>query len=260
MYYIIQENTFREEGHTRLLECLDRLNLGYEVIKVLPLTDEIKFKTDRKDVFVFGALKLARIYKQYGWKPGCLMTPNHNFMVYRNHYREGLLNFDSKVFQFGEDFGWPGGRYFIRPCDDSKVFHAGIFNMISWNKFRHDMLTSGHSDNLTEETLMQVASTKEIQKEFRFWVVDGRIVTASIYKMYNRPIFNGIVDDGATEFCQEMVNKFQLAKAFVIDICLTNNKWKIVECGCINCAGFYSADMQKLIVALEDTYKKDLAR
>jgi len=52
-----------------------------------------------------------------------------------------------------------------------------------------------------------------------------------------------------------MVKIYQLADAFVIDICevLINNKpeYKIIECGCINSAGFYKANMPKLIEALE---------
>ena len=53
-----------------------------------------------------------------------------------------------------------------------------------------------------------------------------------------------------------MVDIYQLSDTFVIDVCLTDNGWKIVECGSTSCAGFYDADMQKLIMALEDKYAK----
>jgi hypothetical protein len=53
-----------------------------------------------------------------------------------------------------------------------------------------------------------------------------------------------------------MVDIFQICDAFVIDVCLTKNGWKIVECGSVSCAGFYDADMQKIIFALEDLYNK----
>ena len=60
-----------------------------------------------------------------------------------------------------------------------------------------------------------------------------------------------IIDDGAIEFCKNMISIYQLADAFVMDICLVDNKWKIIECGCVNCAGFYKSDIQKLIIAIE---------
>ena len=47
---------------------------------------------------------------------------------------------------------------------------------------------------------------------------------------------------------------YQLADAFVIDVCLADDEWKIVECGCINCAGFYKSDLMKLLISLEDFY------
>ncbi len=256
MYYVIQEDTFNEKGHARLLEALDRLGLPYEIVKVLPFIEEFEFTTKRKDVFCFGGLKMARLAPQYGWTPGVLMTPNHDFTVYRNHYQDNLMNFDSKVYQFGEDFGWALGPYFIRPCQDTKSFSGQIFDLISWQKFRHMAMDGTYHSQLTPETLIQVAPMKRVQKEFRFWIVDGKIVTGSQYKMGTRPYFNNDVDPVAVDFCERMISLYQLADAFVMDIGLVNDRWKIVECGCINCAGFYEADMQKLIIALEEKFNE----
>ena len=43
-----------------------------------------------------------------------------------------------------------------------------------------------------------------------------------------------------------------------MDVCLTNGEYKIVECGCTNSAGFYMADMQKLLMALEDAFNEKI--
>ena len=95
MYYIVQENVFREHNYNNLVKALDRLQLPYEIVQVLPFVDTIKFKTKRKDVFPFGALKIARVSKQYGWHPGSQMNENHDFMVYKDYYKDNLLNWDS---------------------------------------------------------------------------------------------------------------------------------------------------------------------
>lgn len=63
MYYIIQENLFREEGHAKLINCLEKFNIPYELVNVRPFIEELEFTTNRKDVFVFGSLKLARLSK-----------------------------------------------------------------------------------------------------------------------------------------------------------------------------------------------------
>jgi hypothetical protein len=58
------------------------------------------------------------------------------------------------------------------------------------------------------------------------------------------------VDKDEINFVNEMLTLFQPQPSFVIDVCLSEQGPKIVECGCINSAGFYSADMNKLLVDL----------
>lgn len=47
MYFIIQENLFREEGHAKLINVLDRFNFDYELVKVLPFIEDVEFETNR---------------------------------------------------------------------------------------------------------------------------------------------------------------------------------------------------------------------
>lgn len=69
MYYIIQENLFKEEHYKTLLKMMERFNFDYEIVKFRPFIHEIEFKTDRKDVFCFGAVAMAHSAKKYGWMP-----------------------------------------------------------------------------------------------------------------------------------------------------------------------------------------------
>lgn len=255
MHYIIQENLFREEGHAKLINTLERFKISYELVQVLPFVEEVEHVTDRKDVFVFGSLKLARLSKQYGWNPGALITENHDYNVYSQHYKENLLNYDSQVVRFDDDFEWKYEQQFIRPCLDSKVFTGKVFNKEDWEEYKHRLLTNGHTTSLTVDTLIQVARPKKITQEVRCWVVDGKIVTQSTYRRGSFLVYDNVVDADAVEFAQAMVDIYQLAKTFVIDVCLTEEGWKIVECGSTSCAGFYDADMQKLVMALEEAYE-----
>jgi len=253
MYYIVQENVFREENYNNLIIALDKMKFKYEIVKVLPFIETIKFKTKRKDIFPFGSLKMARISNQYGWKPGSQMNENHDFLVYKEYYKENLLNYDSKIIKFGDDF-FQKERFFARPTKDTKVFTGREFDMNEWNKFKNYSLTNGHSTILDNNTEIQISTIKNIQQEFRFWIVKGEIITASQYKLGNRLLLNDNIDISVYNYCNEMIKLFQLNNAFVMDICLTNNEYKIIECGCINCAGFYKANLQKLLFSLEEAF------
>ena len=259
MYYIVQKNTWKEEQYDYLIDSLERLGLEYEIVDVIPFVEEINFKTERKDVFCFGGMKMSRLSKKYGWKPGSLMTPNHDYLVYKDYYKNNLLNYDSKIFKIWKDFEWKGD-YFIRPTTDSKIFTGQSFTKKEWKKKRKELLTNwennkeGFTNTYDENTKIQVCSLKSIQKEFRFWIVGGDIITASLYRMGCFINYSDIIDDDAIEFCKEMIKIFQLAEAFVMDICLTDNEWKIIECGCISAAGFYKSNIPKLLMALEDHF------
>lgn len=253
MYYIIQDRLFNEDAWDDLIVALERLELEYEIVQVLPFVEDFEFKTTRKDVFCFGALKMARLAPKYGWTPGVLMTPNHDYQVYKEYYKENLLNYDSKIYKFGEDFDW-NGDFFARPTLDSKVFTGKVFTMEDWKEFRDRSLIDGHSTSLTKDTDIQVSTIKKIQKEFRFFIVNGKIVTGSLYREGFFIRHDNIVDDGAKDFCNEMIKLFQLAPTFVMDIAQVNGEYKIIECGCTNCAGFYKANLPSLLMAIEDHF------
>ena len=128
--------------------------------------------------------------------------------------------------------------------------------MEQWENFRNDQLHNGHISILDTDTEIQISTVKKIQKEIRFWIVKGEVVTASQYQLGGRYCLNEVVDRDAYNFCQKMVKLFELNDTFVMDLALINNEYKIVECGCTNSAGFYRADLQKLIIALENAFNK----
>lgn len=257
MYYIIQENTFREENYNVLIDTLERYELPYEVVKVRPFIEEFEFKTKRKDIFCFGSVKMSRLAKKYGWVPGSLLNENHDYRVYSKYYKENLLNYDSIIQKFGDDVN--SDYFFARPCEDNKTFTGKVFTKENWLKFKYDFFKSGQESSLNENTEIQISSVKNVTKEFRFWIVGGEVITGSLYRNGYWVNYSNIVDDGALEFCKNMVKIYQLADAFVMDICevLINDipEYKIIECGCINSAGFYKANMQKLIESIELKWK-----
>ncbi len=71
MYFLIQSNIKGDTDHEKIIPVLEELNIGYETIELTNLTEKIEVKADRKDVFVFGSVKLARLAKaNTNWYPG----------------------------------------------------------------------------------------------------------------------------------------------------------------------------------------------
>jgi hypothetical protein len=230
------------------LEDIDSLEGGYNVDDLPQYTPP-----DSQSIFCFGAIKLARIASDLGWKPGSMMNSNHDFLVYREYFGENLLNYDSQIIKLGEFSEWknPNQNKFIRPTADTKSFTGGLFSHSEWVERMEHNLHNFRSDIFNEDTLIQVSTPKEIWQEIRCWVVGGRIITASTYKVGKDVLYKRVIDDDPIKWAQSMVDKFQLNDAFVIDICQTPSGWKIVEFNCINCAGFYDCDIKNLLFSLE---------
>ncbi len=50
------------------------------------------------------------------------------------------------------------------------------------------------------------------------------------------------------------VAEWQPHEAFVVDVCELDEGLKVLELNTLNAAGFYAADVQRLVVALEDAF------
>lgn len=275
MHYIVQENIFKEPHYNLLIDTLEKLKLSYQVVRVFPFVDKVvdlkdipednNFNLDElpevnpntnEKIFVFGAVKMARICAQKNWYPGSLLNSNHDFEVYSKYYKENLLNYDSIITAAGSHIDFNDDRKFIRPTKDTKAFTGKVFYQEDWKQFLEDNIGNEKSI-LNESTTIQVSSVKTIYQEIRFWVIGGKIITGSRYAIGGKIEYNEYFDPEALEYAQKMVDIYQLADAFVMDICLTDNGWKIVECNCINCAGFYLCNMQKMIMELEYYFNPD---
>jgi hypothetical protein len=256
MFYIVQKNVFREENYDKIFDALERLDLEYEVVDCRPFIEEVECSTTRKDVFPFGSVKLSRLSSKMDWVPGSFYGGNHDYNIYSKFYKENLLNYDSKIQSLKDEIIWEGSQdvKFIRPCKDSKLFTGALFTKIKWEDRLLQIKSYKESTQYDFEDLIQISSPKVIYKEARVWVVDGKIVTSSYYHFKHNVEWREYVDPEGLEFVEEMIKLYQVADAFVMDICLTPDGWKIVEINCINCSGFYMGDLQKILIALEDKW------
>ncbi len=253
MFYVIQENVFREENYNKIFDVMKRLKLPHEILRFDKNGEFNKLMNRRKDVFVFGSVRAARLATQMEWTPGSFYGKNHDFQIYKDHYRKNLLNYDSLLKDIEDPIVWePNEIKFIRPTKDSKVFNGKLYSKIKWED-TVQMVKEKYLGVMPPVTI-QVSSPKKIYKEARIWIVDGKIVTSSYYKFGDNVAWTEDVEPEGLEFAQRMADLYKVEKAFVMDICLTPDGWKIVEINCVNCSGFYRGDLQKLVMALEDLY------
>jgi hypothetical protein len=257
MHWVLQNNLYNEASYVSLIETLDRAELPYSIHKIIPFIGEIEPDIDINNVPVIcmGAYSMRHVAKRKGWYPGVFDLEPFSFDIQLAHWEDNMLNADSKVTKF-KDVDFYADEMFMRPIHDSKVFAGKVFTQDEFDLWRRNVVVLGddYGDSLNADTLVQTCSIKEIYKEFRCFVVKGKIVTASLYKEGDRVRYSSVVDEAALSYAQEMVDMWQPHEAFVIDVCATSDGYKIVEINTLNSSGMYAIDVPKLVFALEDAF------
>jgi hypothetical protein len=242
-----------------MVETLDRFELPYSVHRVVPFVGELlpepELTTD--DVICIGSYSMRHAAKKYGWNPGVFDLEPFDFDEQREHWGQHMLNADSEICTFGE-VRFSDGPRFVRPVQDTKVFAGRVFDVEEFAEWQEKVIALGDGDDrsLNAATLVQVSAPKELHQEVRCWIVDGRVVTASTYKVGSSVSYSDQVDRRFIEFGSDRVDPaspdgWNPVRAFCLDVCDTPRGLRIVEINTINSAGFYAADMQKLVMSLD---------
>lgn len=263
MHWVIQNGPIREEGYTDLVEALKRYDIPHTEVTVVPFSAELIPDINPKgDVIVMGTVSLAsKVVKRKGWKPGAFTNENFDFRVWSEKWKGYLLNEDAVVCPFRRiPLEWD--PFFIRPVLDNKAFTGQTMWMHEYQTWLGRLLVEeGASDlNFDIDEMVMVASPKKIYREMRFWVVDHKVVTGSVYKIGEDVTHQdeGFIDHDAKSFVTGLVGNPDFIvgawapdRAFCIDIALVEEGYKIIEINCLNSAGFYKADVFKLVQAIQ---------
>ena len=205
---------------------------------------------------------MLEIARARGWQT---FTQNLDFRSQHAAWGALMFNAESHVMPLSAVMdGWTGGSRFLRPEDDGKAFNGGLFDRRSWQATveamearRRDPARAGARPDILPllELQVQVAVPKRVYSEHRLWVVDGCIATASGYRRGGQVFFDGwrSVDPAVLEFGCAAIQRWVPDRAFCLDVFEGEDGYRIGEVNCIQASGFYGADVQRIVHALERT-------
>jgi hypothetical protein len=276
MHWVLQGNIFNEFAWEEFISTLRRFELPYTEHKIIPFLGKLMDPAwegegeppedpriqDLSNAIVMGSYSMRHTAKQKGWYPGSFdLYEKGNFENCMKHWSDHMLNADSVVVPFKDARWMSGEEMFIRPTDDSKHFAGKIMEADEFADWQRNVcvLNLDYGNSLTSDTLIQVTRPKKIHAEYRCWVINGKIVTISRYKLGQHVLYHNFDNSNGDEvraYAQKMVDIWQPHDAFVIDVCETPEGMKIVEVNTLNSCGFYACDMQKLVMGLHDAFSK----
>lgn len=247
MHWVLQSNLLHE-GHANLVAALERAGASFSEHKVVPFSgDIIPDISVENPVIVVGTHSMCHLAERKKWVPGHFDASKLSWTLQAAKWGSFLLNIDAVLTTFAA--ASPDLElFFLRPCGDRKEFAGCVMDRGSLVEWQHKVLALKEDDGstLVGETLVLWAPVKDVRSEHRFWIVDGEVVTGTRYPKPSADIL-----EEAAEFCREMIRKFNPLRAFVMDVCLSDGEFKIVEINTMNSAGFYAADLDRLVRAIE---------
>lgn len=249
MHWIIQDDLHPEPGLYELRTVLSRLEIPHSFHRVPQGEGRLEPEISPEGrVFVIGGYSLSRIAQERGWAPGSLPVPGFRECI--ENWGEEMLNAPASVTTTraaavlaSQGSIIPNRPFFCRPVEDSKKFTGRIF--WSWAEF-------SEWERKRPAVLCLFAPLREIFRETRLWIVQDQVVTASTYKEGKQVRYGPLVSEEVLVYAQERADEWSPAPAYVMDIAETPDGPKIVEINNINAAGLYSANIGKLVMALEE--------
>jgi len=258
--WVVQNNLSSESGDfSKIKEACDKLKVKCEGVAIIPFSKDLpEFTKDASENIYYGATTFINNLQKEFNPEGVFFDPKEFSMQnYINIWGDKMLSSEAKITtfdKFSKEDHPDDSLWFIRPDADDKSFEGNVWD---FNKIKvwKDNLQKYDNVNLDGDTLILVSPPYNIRKEWRNYVVDGKVVTASKYRENFK--LKKCADDIPPEmiqFVEDRCKEYTPHDIFAMDIalCGDEHEYYIIECGCMNSVGLYACDVDKLVEAISE--------
>lgn len=258
--WVIQKNLVSRGEIENFIYALQTTKSNWVPISFIPFSNKIEYESlasidkDKYKIAIGSVNFIQEVYKnKKNWVPGVFYNPDtFNYRVWGKKYGDLLLNGDYRITNVSElrEYWGDDDELFIRPLHDTKEFNGSIFDREEFISFT--------DTNIEEPNLeVVVAMPRHLRKEWRFVVVDGKIVSGTLYRKNHRLCTEPDYYGDAAKCAQEAIDIYKPADVFVIDIGrIVQGAYKVIEVGCFNAAGLYACYIPSIIKAISKYMEK----
>jgi hypothetical protein len=142
---------------------------------------------------------------------------------------------------------------FVKPSRDLKAFDAGILK--AGETIEEFVMSKSRQRFFLEEKLV-VSDVLEMRDEYRFFVVEDKVVAGSAYRVGGKVGENAIVPEIVMRKAREYALLYKPADVFTMDLArLNDDSIKVIEYNCFNCSGVYLCDLVETYGAIKNYLK-----
>lgn len=256
--WVIQSNLLNDTQITAVWYAAKEAGCDtYEAV-IVPFQDELGNEDDlihlTDKIIPYGSCKLTKISTLKGWKGNCYNPETFRADVW-NAMRDDMLNSDLVIMEVKDTVEFfkdtdEDEEWFIRPVMDLKEFNGTVAQVGDIKSWMHS--TKSGNFSFGENTKVMLARVKKIYSESRFFVVGGKVVDGSYYRMGGRTIAKHIEDPQTYEIASRFAEKWLPHECCVMDLADTDDGIKVIEFNTINSSGFYDHDIKKIVTKMTE--------
>jgi hypothetical protein len=247
MKFLVQFNLIHEIGLAQVREAIS--SYPHQYVSVIPFSNEIisDDPVEGTDYLAYGSTLFIKLGHERGWKGVYFDYENFNYETAVKH-RTDMLNDDVilsaiDVISFLEES--TADTWFIRPALDLKHFNGQVIDRkecITWLKDAMQCASSG-SYQISDDLKIVLAVPKNIQAEWRWFIVNGKIVSGAMYRCRGQLVKIRELDKEVIDEAQKLADGWLPHRNCVMDTALVDDKLSVIEFNCINGSGFYGHDV-----------------
>lgn len=251
--WILQQNLVKELD--RWTDAFQSLGTKYVLIDIVPFSDTLPDVDVQGPAIVYGSTTMIKNAPTKPWSPGVFFDPEKfRCSTWAKQYGKEMLNSDGRVFTLAELAKDSPDMFFMRPDNDLKDFSGSEVSREGLMKFVDSVSHGGFTFDHSLQVF--VAPLKQLHKEYRIFIVDGKPVAWSQYRFRSQLRKNPNVPKEVLDYAERMAAIWSPDKAFVMDICETmDRELKILELNCFNASGVYECDVREIVKAIDSLFQ-----
>ena len=259
MKFVIQQNLMSEQQLSLTRNAV--ANYPHVFVGLLPFSHEITANEplDGTDFIPYGSTLMTNVTKELGWKGLHFDLTTFNYEAAVKN-RCDMMN-AQLITTIADAVGFmtngmrgAGQTWFVRPSEDLKQFAGQVMEAQECADWFRDAMAceSSGSYQLAPDTKVVIAEPKNIQAEWRWFVVGGKVISGSMYRREGQMYKRRETDPAVIQEAQRFADGWLPDPCCVMDLALVNNEVKVIEFNCINSSGFYDNDVDAVFKSLYD--------
>ena len=262
--WVIEKDMFLDTEET-LIRILKEKGYEVKVVNYIPFDDDYsrfeKMFEPEDCVIFYGSLNMAmQLKSRFNWIPGVYAdVKKYNVSEYSGIFWKYMLNNQFLYTSYGdlkeaseeengfyESLFFKQDQIFVRPDSILKEFNGQV---VSKYNFKKAVELMGFYNEVNSNTTVLVSSVKDVQKEWRFIIGKNGVISGSLYRVKEKEetLHEPCTDENALKFANEMSKLWQPDDVWVLDVCLSDNEYKVLEPGCFSFAGMYGNDLSIIV-------------